>query len=105
MEVIYRLEKPFRVISNITGYAYWVREVEVDKKGTIENYIIDSKAWSPSRFRGNKPTQYKVKEVDEPENQNTILGELYDIEKNLEDNLTKIKDCIKRVEEIENEKE
>lgn len=105
MEVIYRLEKPFRVISNATGYAYWVREVEVDKKGTIENYIIDSKAWSPSRFRGNKPTQYKVKEVDEPENQNTILGELYDIEKNLEDNLTKIKDCIKRVEEIENEKE
>lgn len=50
------ITEPFRVISNVTDYVYTVREVEINKKGIIENYIIDERAWKPSRFRGNKPT-------------------------------------------------
>lgn len=49
------ITEPFRVISNVTDYVYTVREVEINKKGIIENYIIDGRAWEPSRFRGNKP--------------------------------------------------
>ena len=50
------ITEPFRVISNVTDYVYTVREVEINKKGIIENYIIDGRVWKPSRFRGNKPT-------------------------------------------------
>ena len=48
--------EPFRVISNVTDCVYTVREVEINKKRIIENYIIDGRAWKPSRFRGNNPT-------------------------------------------------
>ena len=49
------ITEPFRVISNVTDCVYTVREVEINKKGIIENYIIDGRAWEPGRFRGNKP--------------------------------------------------
>lgn len=38
------ITEPFRVISNVTDCVYTVREVEINKKGIIENYIIDGRA-------------------------------------------------------------
>lgn len=95
------LAKPFRVISNVTDYAYWVKEVEVNNKGKIENYIIDNKAWSPNRFRGETPNIYAVTTLNSSSSQR-FLDELYMTEEDLENCLYRVRDIIK---EIENEKE
>lgn len=94
---IFKLESPFRVISNETEYVYWVREVEVDKKGNIINYIIDNQTWSPTRFRGNKPnTIYRFIESESKYENDEKFDDLYELASNLEYTLDKIKDYIQK---------
>lgn len=96
------LAKPFRVISNATDCAYWVKEVEVNKKGKIENYIIDGRAWEPNRFRGNKPEEYTVICEKDKRDNDYLLDLLSMTENDLYNCLYRVRDMIK---EIENEKE
>ena len=90
--------EPFRVISNVTDYVYTVREVEINKKGIIENYIIDGRVWKPSRFRGNKPTcinsicMEPLKDVSPA--RGTIEDDLYNI-------MVSIRNIIKKLEDRE----
>lgn len=108
MNTIYKLQSPFRVISNVTDYAYWIKEIEVNSRGTVINYIIDGRTWSPDRFRGNKPKEYKVVDnltIDEKTDIDYILDTLEEIEKDFEKGLSKLYDIKNKLEEIENEKE
>lgn len=90
------ITEPFRVISNVTDCVYTVREVEIDKKGIIENYIIDGRAWSPSRFRGNKPLCINSVCMEPLENvlpaRGTIEDELYNIMASIHNIIKKIED-------------
>lgn len=90
------ITEPFRVISNVTDYVYTVREVEINKKGIIENYIIDGRAWSPSRFRGNKPLCINSVCMEPLENvlpvRGTIEDELYNIMASIHNIIKKIED-------------
>lgn len=90
------ITEPFRVISNVTDCVYTVREVEINKKGIIENYIIDGRAWSPSRFRGNKPLCINSVCMEPLENvlpaRETIEDELYNIMASIHNIIKKIED-------------
>lgn len=90
------ITEPFRVISNVTDCVYTVREVEINKKGIIENYIIDGRAWSPSRFRGNKPLCINSVCMEPLENvlpaRGTIEDELYNIMVSIHNIIKKIED-------------
>jgi len=90
------ITEPFRVISNVTDCVYTVREVEINKKGIIENYIIDGRAWSPSRFRGNKPLCINRVCMEPLENvlpaRGTIEDELYNIMASIHNIIKKIED-------------
>lgn len=90
------ITEPFRVISNVTDCVYTVREVEINKKGIIENYIIDGRAWSPSRFRGNKPSCINSVCMEPLENvlpaRGTIEDELYNIMASIHNIIKKIED-------------
>ena len=90
------ITEPFRVISNVTDCVYTVREVEINKKGIIENYIIDDRAWSPSRFRGNKPLCINSVCMEPLENvlpaRGTIEDELYNIMASIHNIIKKIED-------------
>lgn len=90
------ITEPFRVISNVTDCVYTVREVEINKKGIIENYIIDGRAWSPSRFRGNKPLCINSVCMEPLENvlpaRGTIEDELYNIMASIHNIIKKIED-------------
>lgn len=90
------ITEPFRVISNVTDCIYTVREVEINKKGIIENYIIDGRAWSPSRFRGNKPLCINSVCMEPLENvlpaRGTIEDELYNIMASIHNIIKKIED-------------
>lgn len=90
------ITEPFRVISNVTDCVYTVREVEINKKGIIENYIIDGRAWSPSRFRGNKPLCINSICMEPLENvlpaRGTIEDELYNIMASIHNIIKKIED-------------
>lgn len=90
------ITEPFRVISNVTDCVYTVREVEINKKGIIENYIIDGRAWSPSRFRGNKPLCINSVCMEPLENvlpaRGTIEDELYNIMASIYNIIKKIED-------------
>lgn len=90
------ITEPFRVISNVTDCVYTVREVEINKKGIIENYIIDGRAWSPSRFRGNKPLCVNSVCMEPLENvlpaRGTIEDELYNIMASIHNIIKKIED-------------
>lgn len=91
---------PFKVISNVTDNVYTINEIEVDKNGGIKNYIIDGKAWNPTRFRGEHPNIYAIKILHSPKNQ-FLLNELNIIKNNLENSLDRVE---KIIEEYENEK-
>lgn len=95
------ITEPFRVISNVTDYVYTVREVEINKKGIIENYIIDGRVWKPSRFRGNKPTCINSICMeplnDIPPARGTIEDDLYNI-------MVSIHNIIKKLEDREERK-
>ena len=90
------ITEPFRVISNVTDYVYTVREVEINKRGIIENYIIDGRVWKPSRFRGNKPTcinsicMEPLK--DAPPARGTIEDDLYNIMVSIHNIIKKLED-------------
>lgn len=90
------ITEPFRVISNVTDCVYTVREVEINKKGIIENYIIEGRAWSPSRFRGNKPLCINSVCMEPLENvlpaRGTIEDELYNIMASIHNIIKKIED-------------
>lgn len=90
------ITEPFRVISNVTDCVYTVREVEINKRGIIENYIIDGRAWSPSRFRGNKPLCINSVCMEPLENvlpaRGTIEDELYNIMASIHNIIKKIED-------------
>lgn len=90
------ITEPFRVISNVTDCVYTVREVEINKKGIIENYIIDGRAWSPNRFRGNKPLCINSVCMEPLENvlpaRGTIEDELYNIMASIHNIIKKIED-------------
>lgn len=90
------ITEPFRVISNVTDCVYTVREVEINKKGIIKNYIIDGRAWSPSRFRGNKPLCINSVCMEPLENvlpaRGTIEDELYNIMASIHNIIKKIED-------------
>lgn len=90
------ITEPFRVISNVTDCVYTVREVEINKKGIIENYIIDGRAWSPSRFRGNKPLCINSICMEPLEDvlpaRGTIEDELYNIMASIHNIIKKIED-------------
>lgn len=90
------ITEPFRVISNVTDCVYTVREVEINKKGIIENYIIDGRAWNPSRFRGNKPLCINSVCMEPLENvlpaRGTIEDELYNIMVSIHNIIKKIED-------------
>lgn len=90
------ITEPFRVISNVTDCVYTVREVEINKKGIIENYIIDGRAWSPSRFRGNKPLCINSVCMEPLEDvlpaRGTIEDELYNIMASIHNIIKKIED-------------
>lgn len=90
------ITEPFRIISNVTDCVYTVREVEINKKGIIENYIIDGRAWRPSRFRGNKPLCINSVCMEPLENvlpaRGTIEDELYNIMASIHNIIKKIED-------------
>lgn len=90
------ITEPFRVISNVTDCVYTVREVEINKKGIIENYIIDGRVWSPSRFRGNKPLCINSVCMEPLENvlpaRGKIEDELYNIMASIHNIIKKIED-------------
>lgn len=90
------ITEPFRIISNVTDCVYTVREVEINKKGIIENYIIDGRAWSPSRFRGNKPLCINSVCMEPLEDvlpaRGTIEDELYNIMASIHNIIKKIED-------------
>lgn len=90
------ITEPFRVISNVTDCVYTVREVEINKRGIIENYIIDGRAWNPSRFRGNKPLCINSVCMEPLENvlpaRGTIEDELYNIMASIHNIIKKIED-------------
>ena len=76
----------------------WNAEVEINKKGIIENYIIDGRAWEPGRFRGNKPMYINsicmepLKDVLPA--RGTIEDDLYNI-------MVSIRNIIKKLEDRE----
>ncbi len=90
------ITEPFRVISNVTDRVYTVREVEINKRGIIENYIIDGRVWNPSRFRGNKPSCINSVCMEPLENvlpaRGTIEDELYNIMASIHNIIKKIED-------------